>query len=292
MLLTPFVIIFSEKIANRFIGVSKKMGLDPTSDHDLLNIEEHGLTNHLVIVGYGVNGSNLAKAAAASNISYVVIETSAETVRQQKQKGVPIIFGDATQDHILEAVNLSGARAAVIAISDIGETKTIIKNIRSHSESLYLVVRTRYVKETSELIALGADKVIPEEFETSVQIFTNVLQNFLVPEGDIEQLIHNVRADNYQLFKGDLKLPKTYKSNNIADFNITCLRLNADSNMYMGKPLRELNMRVELGINILGIKRKDIMLNTVLADEVLKQGDIIYVQGNQDKIEHFHKIIK
>ncbi len=294
MILTPFVIIFSESIVDRIIGVSKKLGLDSTlgSEKDKAEIVNHELENHLVIIGYGVNGSNLARAAAASDITYVVIEMNAEMVKREKRKGVPIIFGDATQDHILETVHLSNARAAVIAISDNFATRSIIKNIRSHSDSLYLVVRTRYVKETSELIALGADEVIPEEFETSVQIFTNVLQNFLVPEDDIEQFIEKVRADNYQLFKGELKPPKTYRRNNLADFNITCLRMNADSNKFLGKPLKELNLRADYGINILGIKRKNEMLENIQPEEKLKQGDIIYIQGNQSKIEQFHKQIK
>jgi CPA2 family monovalent cation:H+ antiporter-2 len=153
-------------------------------------------------------------------------------------------------------------------------------------------VRTRYVKEITELIALGADEVIPEEFETSVQIFAHVLQNFLVPEDDIDLLIEKVRADNYQLFKGEIKLPKTYRPKNITDFNITCLRINSDSNEFLGKPLKAMNLRAVHGINILGIKRKEEMLDTIQPTEVLKQGDIIYVQGNQNKIEKFHKSIK
>jgi len=294
MILTPFVIIFSERIVDRIIGVSKKLGFDSTlvSEKDTAEIGKLELENHLVIIGYGINGSNLAKAAAASYIPYAVIEMNAETVKLEKAKGVPIIFGDATQDHILETVNLSNARVAVIAISNNFATQSIVKNIRSHSDSLYLVVRTRYVNETSELIALGADEVIPEEFETSVQIFTNVLQNFLVPEDDIDSLIEKIRADNYQLFEGDLKRPKTYRPGDLADFNITCLRMNPDSNKFLGKPIKELNLRAKYGINILGIKRKNEMLESIQPEEKLKQGDILYIQGNQSKIEQFHKLIK
>lgn len=180
----------------------------------------------------------------------------------------------------------------MIAISDNNATKTIIKKIRSISKSLYLVVRTRYVKETSELLALGADEVIPEEFETSVQIFTHVLQNFLVPEDDIDNLVDMVRADNYQLFKGELKRPKTFQPQSIADFNITCLRLNADSSEVIGKPLYDLNLRANYGINIVAIKRKDAMLESVEPGEVLRQGDIIYVIGNPSNIDQFHKYVK
>ncbi|MFC5194361.1 MULTISPECIES: monovalent cation:proton antiporter family protein [Bizionia] len=295
MILTPFVIIFSGTIADKLIGVSKKLGLNGTTDPeiDYEELDNQDLENHLVIIGYGVNGSNLAKAAAANNIPYVVIEIDAEKVKREKQKGVPIIFADATEDHILETVRLSYARVAVIAISNHVATQNIIKSIRSHSDSLYLVVRTRYVKQTSELFALGADEVIPEEFETSVQIFTHVLQNFLVPEDDIEHLVENIRADNYQLFKGELKRPKTYRPNKeLADFNITCLRMSSDSNKFIGKPLSELNLRAKYGINVLGIKRKNNMLESIQPDEIMIQGDVLYIQGNQSKIEQFHKMIK
>jgi len=107
----------------------------------------------------------------------------------ERKKNIPIIFGDAAQDHMLDAVNLNKARAVVITISDPQATKSIISNIRSSSQSIYLVVRTRYVKETSELLALGADEVIPEEFETSVEIFSRVLHNFLIPSDDINRFI-------------------------------------------------------------------------------------------------------
>ncbi|MDX1365726.1 MAG: cation:proton antiporter, partial [Arenibacter latericius] len=292
MILTPFVIIFSENIADKVVGIKKRLGLKRELDSsDIEEIVEADLENHLVIIGYGINGSNLAKAATASNIPFIVIETDAEIVKKEKAKGLPIIFGDATNDHILETVHLSRARAAVIAISGNIETQNIIKNIRSMSDSLYLVVRTRYVKETSELLALGADEVIPEEFETSIQIFEHILHNFLVPEGDIIQLIHKVRADNYQMFKADIKGPKTYRTSELADFNIKSLRMRSDSNKFLGKPLRDLNLRVIYGINILAIKRKDKLLESVQPDEILKQGDIIYIQGNQSKVEAFYQLI-
>lgn len=292
MILTPFVIMFSETISDKVLGVKKRLGLKRELDSSgIEEIVEPNLENHLVIIGYGINGSNLAKAATASNIPFIVIETNPEIVKREKAKGLPIIFGDATNDHILETVHLSRARAAVIAISGNTDTQKIIKNIRAISDSLYLVVRTRYVKETSELLALGADEVIPEEFETSIQIFEHILHNFLVPEGDIVQLIHKVRADNYQLFKGELKGPKTYRTSELADFNIKSLRMRSDSNKFLGKPLRELDLRARYGINILAIKRKDKLLESVQPDEIIKQGDIIYIQGDQSKVEEFYKLI-
>jgi len=294
MLLTPFVIIFSDTITNKLVGVSEKLGIQ-SKLLEVNNTEikiSDDLENHLIIIGYGVNGSNLAKAATTSNIPFIVIEFDAEIVKSGRAKGLPIIFGDATHDHILETVHIRNARAAVIAISDNDATKQVVKNVRKHSDSLYLVVRTRFIKEISELFALGADEVIPEEFETSVKIFTHVLHNFLVPEDDIDQIVEKVRADNYQLFKGELKQPKSFKPNNLADFNITCVSMSADSNQFLGKPLRELNLRVEFGINILGIKRKEMLMQNIQPDDVLLQGDRVYIQGKQSNIEQFYKLVK
>lgn len=294
MLLTPFVIIFSEKIANNFIGASRRLGLEKAfnSNNRRPEVVKDELENHLVIIGYGINGRNVARAAESSNIPYAVIEMNAAIVDQERKKKVPILFGDAAHDHILEIVNLSKARAAVIAISDHQATKAIVKNIRSYSESLYLVVRTRYVRETSELIALGADEVIPEEFETSVQIFSRVLESFLVPEDEIDQLIDKVRSDNYRLFNDDGKRPRTFRPASFPDFNITCVKVTSDSNRFFGKELSELNLRQEYGINILGIRRKEEMLESVQPQEVLKQNDILYIQGSPGNIERFHRLVR
>jgi CPA2 family monovalent cation:H+ antiporter-2 len=204
MLLTPFVIIFSERIA---FGVMKfrpieawdrKMVASKERDHSLATDQLH---NHLVIIGYGINGSNLARAAEFSDIPYVAVEMDAETVKAEQKKGVPILYGDARQEHIMEAVNIPKARVVVIAISDPEGTKVVVQNIRMVSQSVHLIVRTRFVKEIPELIALGADDVIPEEFETSIEIFSRTLHYFLIPEDDIGHFAEITRSNNYGLFR-------------------------------------------------------------------------------------------
>jgi len=252
---------------------------------------DHAYQNHLVIIGYGINGSNLAKAASASNIPYIVIETNPETVQRERAKGVPILYGDATEEHILEIAQIDEARVAVVAISDLLATRDVIRAIRSITDSVHLVVRTRYVKETAELFALGADEVIPEEFETSVQIFTGVLHNFLVPEDDIDQFVEALRSDNYELFNHEVARPKTYRPTELADFNITCLRIQTDSRRIVGKTLQELSLRATYGLNVLGIKRGDTMLEQITPQEILKQGDIVYLQGDKQHIAAFHKVV-
>lgn len=294
MLLTPFVIIFSENIAFGMMRLKPMKAMDKklSSQADDISVSSiEALENHLVIIGYGINGSNLGKAAAFSNIPYVAIELNAQIVRQARKDGVPILFGDATQHHILELAHLKDARVVVVAISDPAATKVIIKHIRTLSQSIHLVVRTRYVKEIPELIALGADDVIPEEFETSIEIFSRTLTNFLVPEDDIAYFVEMIRADNYRLFQNKKSHPRTFRPAQFPDFNITCLKVKTDDGKIIGKSLQELDIRNTFGITILGISRKDELLRQIPPEEKILKRDILYVMGNKLNIDKFRKLI-
>ncbi len=295
MLFTPFVIMFAESFINRFLQtrVMQKISRNQSTEIDVDHIDEELLDNHLVIIGFGVNGSNLAKAAHYSDIPYVVVELNATTVKREKAKGIPIIFGDATKEHILATTRLKRARAVVVAISDDRATRTIVSNIRLFAKSTFLLVRTRFVKEIPELLALGADEVIPEEFETSVEIFSRVLHNFLIPEDEIEHFIEIIRSDNYELFQNKKMLPRTFKPNtDFPDFNITCLRINRDSGKFVGKSLEEINLRANYGVNILAIKRKDSTMDHIEPSEKLKQNDLVFVNGHPENIERFNQMIQ
>lgn len=290
MLCTPFVIIFSEKMAFGMMKWRPMKAMDKKMTDTAVEADEE-LENHLVIIGYGINGSNLAKGASFSNIPYVVVELNAETVRAERKKGVPILFGDATQDHMLELVNIRKARVTVIAISDPVATKAIIRNIRAISQSMHLVVRTRYVKEIPELIAVGADDVIPEEFETSIEIFSRTLHYFLIPEDDIEYFINMTRSNNYSLFQNKKSIPRTFRPTDFPDFKISCLKVKTDSGAVIGKPINELDVRNKFGVNILGIMRKDELISNITAEERICRRDILYVTGHQLDIDKFRKSI-
>lgn len=290
MLLTPFIIILSEKIA---FGILKVQFLDKIlkTKKQEAEIEIEKIENHLIIVGFGINGSNLVKAAQYMNIPYLVIELNAQTVREQKNNGINIIYGDATQTHILETMHLSKARALVIAISDPKATKTIMSNVRTMSQSIYTIVRTRFVKEMEELNALGADEVIPEEFETSIEIFTRVLHNFLIPQEDIDNFTNSLRSDNYSLFQKKSSFPRAYRLPEIPDFNIISLKVNRDTSKIIRKTIGDLDIRNQYGINILSIQRKDDFINIVKPSEKICRGDVLFVQGKQQHIEDFSKLI-
>lgn len=293
MLITPFVIIYSEKISGFFLsaGLHRPWSKITSKSETAPVMQQKEPDNHLLIIGYGINGSNLARAAKYAGIPYQIIELNAQIVKREKAKGEPIFYGDAIHDHILETVHANRARVVVVAISDPRATKTIVSKVRNISPSVYLVVRTRYVKEIENLLSLGADEVIPEEFETSVEIFTRVLTNYLVPIDELESLVNMIRADNYQMFQGRKVLPHTLSSSKIPDFKIIAVRIMADSGEVVGKTVEDIDVRRRFGVNVLAVTRKKELITNITPDVKLLQHDLVYISGDQEHIDSFYRAV-
>jgi CPA2 family monovalent cation:H+ antiporter-2 len=175
-----------------------RMGLSPLKELKLPLKKDH-----LVIIGFGFNGRNLACATRVRGIPYSIIEMNPETVRAEKAKGEPIHYGDATHEAVLHRAAVKDARVAVVAISDPTATRRIVELVRKVSPRIYVIVRTRFIQEVKRLRGLGADEVIPEEFETSVEIFARVLEKYLVPKDEIDKYIDEIRAEDYDVLGPD-----------------------------------------------------------------------------------------
>ena len=142
----------------------------------------------------------------AAGIPYVILEQNGQAVRRARLEREPIIFGDATRRDVLEHVGIERARVLVFAISAATDTRRGIAVARQLSGDVRIIVRTRWVAELEELLRLGADHVIPEEFETSIEIFSRVLRLYGAPANTIEREVRAVRGEAYEVLRG-LSLP-------------------------------------------------------------------------------------
>src|SRR6059036_2601631 len=208
MLVTPFLLQGGpalldalEKVVplDRLLPGFRPRGLTPVHDQ---------IKDHVVVAGYGLNGRNLTAALRSVHAPYLIVELNAQTVRKARADGEPAFYGDATREEILRALGVDRARMLVIAISDPAATRRIVRVAREINPKLYIIARTRYVVEIPELTRLGANVVIPEEFETSIEIFSRVLAQYDVPrqharedlDGGLEFLgNHDVRPEARQL---------------------------------------------------------------------------------------------
>ena len=288
MAITPFLVSFSPRLAELILRLpfpdKLKRGLAPLEPDDG-DSEAKDLRNHIIIIGYGLNGRNLTKAAISANIPYIILETNPETVRKEKKEGKNILYGDATHVPVLEHAGISSARVAVIAISDYVATRQITRQIKELNPYLHLIARTRFVNEIDPLRELGADEVIPEEFETAVEIFIRVLQHYLVPQQDIDRFMTEVRADGYQMLRSQPRSLVSIcdMSGCLSDSEMKVIQLE-DGSSFAGKTIAEIGMRKNYGVTILAIRRQEKMEPNPAADTQLQAGDVLILFGTSENM--------
>ncbi|KAA6232784.1 sodium:proton exchanger [Chlorobium phaeovibrioides] len=161
---------------------------------------------HAALIGFGVNGQNVAAVLHATNISYSVLEIDRELVRTMRRKGEPIYYGDCMERKSLLRAGVDHARAVVLSISDKTAIRKSIPMIRQVNPKAFIVVRSRTLDRIDELYAAGADVVVTEKFETSIQIFSQLLNHFTVDPELILQQQEIIRRECEKIFRHSSKL--------------------------------------------------------------------------------------
>ncbi len=279
MLVAPFLLRVAPILADRAAQLALGRWL---AGRPQPNGEAEGmpLKDHVIIAGFGVNGRNVARALAAANIPYLILEMNPETVRVEREKGTPIAYGDAAHEAVLRHVSIEAARVVVVAISDAAATRRVVELARRLNPGVYLIARTRYSQEVGPLSTLGANEAIPEEFETSIEIFARVLRRFLVPREDIERQIAAIREDGYEMLRQLRQSPISFPEiqQHLSDLEVETFRIAAEAPA-SGKTLAELRLREQVGVTVLAIQRDGETLTNPWGGTSLQAGDLVITLG-------------
>lgn len=281
MALTPVMIWAGPRLATAAERLVPSRFAAGRSGRELSGAHGERLTDHVVIVGYGLNGRNLARVLGRTGVPFVVLEMSPEAVRAERRRGRPILYGDATRREVLQHAGIDAARILVIAISDAAATRAAVALARQLNPRLHILVRSRYVQEMEGLLALGTDEVVPEEFETSIEIFSRVLRRYLVPREEIEQQVRSIRSEGYEMLRSmsDDPVAPGALPRIIPDLALEAYRVGEGS-MLDGITLAQSGLRETHGVTVAAIQREggDTVV-TPAGAERLVAGDIALLLG-------------
>jgi len=285
MIATPFLIAAAPRIG---YGVQSLLSPDSALEPSMMGFaaKAQELVGHVIIVGYGLNGRNLSRVLGRVGISYVVVELNAELVRSASAEGVPVRYGDSTRREVLHAVNFERARILVLAISDPIAARRTVAIAREMNPHIHIIVRTRYMAELSDLYELGANQVIPEEFETSIEIFSRVLREFGIARQAINREIEEIRREGYQM----LRLPSlsTVELGDIAGAlgaASTETLVIGRGDFACGKTLNQLDLRRITGATVVAVIRDSQTEINPGGEFKLETDDIVVLLGSPEQIE-------
>ena len=282
MAATPFVLAMSHSIADTLSRLPWPERWRTGRAFEAVT-DESALRDHIIIVGFGVTGRNLARSAKLSSIPYRIVEINDRTVRDEKRSGEPIMYGDATQPAVLESAGLATARVLVVSVPDPVGTRRVVEVARRMKPNVHIIARVRYVRELEQVRHLGANEVVPEEFEASMSIFSRVLEKYLVPSTDIERYVREARAEGYQSFYDPFR--KGMETLGLAHFDVDVrvFRLDASAEL-AGKTLEATNLRRDHDVSVLLVRRGQEVIANPAADFELREGDAVVVLGKPESV--------
>lgn len=295
MIATPFMIAGSPKFGyfiQNFVKDKSDQNTEDTNENEIHLTSSGGLNNHVIIVGYGLNGRNLARVLRSVAISYTILDLNTETVRQAKEKGEKINYGDATRREVLHHAHIDDAHAIVLAISDLQAARRTVKQAREMNPNIYIIVRTRYTSEITELLEIGANEVIPEEFETSIEIFSRVLQRYGVDRRTMENQIEKIRRQGYEMLRSTSLPPiSTVNLDTIHESaTVETIKLTENSPI-LGKKLNQINLREKTDVTLIAVVRGYETIISPAANFKFQLDDGLILFGKIENIESAVKIL-
>ncbi|PKL40558.1 MAG: portal protein [Spirochaetae bacterium HGW-Spirochaetae-1] len=274
MIISPFLSMLAVPL------YSLKKKLFRHEEISTVNMPERGLNEHIVIVGGGRVGFQIASILYQIEFPFIVIEQDFRRFEKCKDAGFPVIFGDAAQEAVLSGAKTANARLVLITIPLMSATREIILTTRRYNPGVKIIVRADDVSHAEELFKMDIFEVVQPEFEASLEILRKSLMILDVPLMKIQEFCDTLRSQNRMHSRID-----SIKSSLLANIKKTpfLLEMNwfeVDENSPVpGKTIRDLAVRSRTGASIVGVIRESEFVANPGADFEFRTGDYIAVIG-------------
>ncbi len=243
------------------------------------------LADHAIVIGYGPTGRTVVQAMQALHLKVVAIEMNADTVRTERARGAPLEAGDATRASVLKKLGVERARILVLAINDVGASRRISQVARHLAPQLHVIARAVYIGEVADLKSAGANEVVPQELEASVEILVRVLRRFLVADDEIGRRVTAVRqmAGGLDKTAAVARLEAARIAEFVPGLGVGVHRVAAGA-VVDGKTLAETGVRRATGCTVVAVRRGQATLPTITPDTRLAAGDAVVVLGPEERL--------
>jgi CPA2 family monovalent cation:H+ antiporter-2 len=287
MILTPF----ASRAAEPLYALRKRwFRHEPLST---INLPQEGLKEHVVIVGSGRVGYYVAHVLQQMALAFVILELDQRRFDQAKEAGMPVIYGDASQPVVLETAEIEHARLFIITTPPIATTQSIVRQVRLVAPDLHIVARVSSIEEMEALHQLGVYEVVQPEFEASLEITRQALLHLNVSTTEIQYLTDNVRRELYEpLYHTHNEYHTVAELQSAARLLELTWVLIPGGSKVEGRTIKELRIRSETGVSVVGVMRDGTLLPNPDGDYYLMAGDMVAIMGNRRQLMAFQELVQ
>lgn len=283
---TPFLEKLTPKIVTAFSKIDYFKVDDELTELPEELEDSQEIEDHVILVGMGLNGKQMAKACKEFRIPYRIVDMNPIIVENQQALGIPIIYGRASNESVLRELNITSALCIVISESTLEETLKTIDTAKRLNPDIHIIVRTQYLRNIDEVIEAGADEVIPKEFETSIMMFTRIMDYYNRDVDEISDAVNDLRSDNYDAFRNvSTEEIASYLNYKYTDLEIDSLRVSENAHLDEF-PFEENSLKVT------GVVRGEDTFIEVTNDFKFLEDDLILFIGHRENINNFFESLK
>lgn len=123
------------------------------------------IAHHVLLIGYGRVGRELARLLSGHGVPLVVIDGQENLVQRARTDGLPAIRGNAVNESVLKEAKPEGAYMALLAIPNALEAGEIIATLRRINPDMSIIARGHSDTEVKHLLDHGADATVMAERE-------------------------------------------------------------------------------------------------------------------------------
>lgn len=282
MALTPLMMSIAKPLA----GIGLKLHLPQFMIDGLFpvtQVEIPEMRNHIVLIGKDSRAINLAAMIKQMELPFTSILFDPNRAKAQIEKGDMAVYGDAGDEPVLRKAFVHTAEMIIVSVGDLIKALDITEKVRRMNKHAHIIVRSKHVTDIEELYKLGANQVIPEEFETAIDFFERILGKYLIPRMEIEKAIARVRKDNYGIFREKSKDARYSLIKDIPDIEIAAVTVGAGSE-FAGKKILETALRKKHGVTLVAIKHSDAVIPNPEPSAIIHSGDIVYLFGKPEMV--------
>ena len=282
MILTPLV---SSQTARLYSLKKRFFRHEPL---ETLNIPETGLRQHAVIVGGGRVGSRIADVLKSFGLPLVVVELDHRRVEKAQTDGIPVVYGDATHEIVLEAAEISTARLLVVTTPDVVTARTIITNAKRQNGELRVVARTSDPSFLPIFEEMGVNSVVLPEFEASLEMTRKSLLHFPIPVSEIQNRTESLRQDLFAPFFDEGQGYKTLVQLRSAEhqFDLQWVPLSAGSPL-VTRSIGGVEIRKKAGASVVGVIRDEKLIANPDAAFRFQVNDLVAIIGTEEERKSF-----
>lgn len=201
MALTPLLAIMGQKIAEKIEYLDS--GKPPLHS---IEIGARDLINHVIIAGFGKVGKMVARVLEAEGINYIALDVNDDIVNDESSEGFPVFKGDVSHLDTLRSVGAERALTLILAMNNEITIKKALRTVSNNFPDLEIILRLKNLKKASEFYENGATIIVPEDYETGLQLGGAVLKSVGISEQEINRIKGQFRSGNYIIAKKDYSM--------------------------------------------------------------------------------------